>query len=165
MFPFIVILAWIDFLPAHKAKKVIESGGKKGPQQRTDPIDPVVPGERAIDHIRAKRASRIKRSSGIVVTWKQWSAENVFNDAKKEGDIPINSATKKARPIPTGARYVDLCLTTASMMITITSWAVRNISMKSPCEMDAPPPSLVAQLSEPGKRALTTPAAAMPPTN
>lgn len=79
--------------------------------------------------------------------------------------VPISSVTKKVSPMPTGARYVDLCLTTASMMMTRTSCAVRNISMKRPWAMEVPPPRRVLQFSGPGKRALTTPAEAMPATS
>lgn len=80
-------------------------------------------------------------------------------------DLPIISVTKKARPIPTGARYVDLCLTTASIMMTSTNCAVRNISMKRPCEIDVPPLRRVLQFSGPGNKALTTPAEAIPATS
>jgi hypothetical protein len=78
-------------------------------------------------------------------------------------NAPQSSQRKNVRPIPTGARKVDLCLTTASIIITKTSCAVRNISMKSPWDVDVPPPRVVATLRGPGKRHDTTAAAQRPP--
>lgn len=82
-----------------------------------------------------------------------------------DNDEPTNSQRKKARPIPTGAKYVDLCFTTANMIMTKTSCAVKNISIKRPCEIEAPPPNRVEKFAGPGNRQLTTPAAAIPATN
>ena len=42
------------------------------------------------------------------------------------------------------------------MKMVKTSWAVQNISMKSPCEIEVPAASVVDTLSPPGKRAETT---------
>lgn len=64
----VIILARVDRLPTHETKESIESRGKKGSEQRTDPIDPVVSRKRAVDHIRSEGASRVERSSGIKIT-------------------------------------------------------------------------------------------------
>lgn len=42
---------------------------------------------------------------------------------------PANSATNRARPMPSGAMKVPLCFSAASMKMVSTSSAVRNISM------------------------------------
>ena len=76
--------------------------------------------------------------------------------------VPASSVKKNAVPIPNGARYVARCFSTASMRITKTSCAVRNTSIKSPCEIDVPPPRTVSTAMGPGYIADTTPAAAMP---
>jgi hypothetical protein len=47
----VIILTRVDPLPAHKTKESVESRGKKGSKQRTDPINPVISGKRAVDHI------------------------------------------------------------------------------------------------------------------
>ena len=49
-------------------------------------------------------------------------------------------ATNKARPIPIGARNVSLDFSIASMRTTNTKSAVKNISIKSPCVIEVPPP-------------------------
>lgn len=81
----------------------------------------------------------------------------------KKINAPLSSATKKAIPMPTGAMCVDRCFSAASMMITNTSSAVRNISMKRPCAALVPGLSDVPTFSGPGKRPDTAPAAASPP--
>lgn len=64
----VIILTRIDHLPAHHTKESVECRGKKGSEQRTDPIDPVVPRKWAVDYIRSEGASRVERSSGVVIT-------------------------------------------------------------------------------------------------
>jgi hypothetical protein len=76
--------------------------------------------------------------------------------------VPASSVKKNAVPIPSGARYVARCFSTASMRITNTSCAVRNTSMNRPWEMDVPPPRTVSTAMGPGYIAETRPAAAMP---
>ena len=46
--------------------------------------------------------------------------------------VPASSATKRARPMPTGAMNVALVFSAASINTVKTSSAVKNISMKSP---------------------------------
>lgn len=79
--------------------------------------------------------------------------------------IPVSSAKKNANPIPNGAMKVALCFSTASISIVSTNWAVRNISMNSPCAIDVPLIRRVPTAREVGKMAEATPAAAMPPTS
>ena len=67
------------------------------------------------------------------------------------------------RPIATGARTVDLVA--ASIIVTKTNSAVRNISINRPCSIEVPPPNLVPTSSGPGNKAETAPAAAIPPSN
>ena len=77
--------------------------------------------------------------------------------------IPVSSAMNSERPIPTGAMNVPLCFSAANMKIVKTSSAVKNISMKRPCEIDVPPARLVLTVRGPGKSAETVAAAVMPP--
>jgi len=65
-------------------------------------------------------------------------------------------------PIPTGARNVALCFSTANRKITIKNWVVRNISMNRPCTTDVPASRPKLTSRGPGKRPETTPAAAIP---
>lgn len=64
--------------------------------------------------------------------------------------------------LPTGARYVALCFSAASIKTVKTSREVRNISRKTPRVTVTPLPSVVLTANGPGKIADTTPAAAMP---
>lgn len=66
--PLIVILARIDVLIANEAKEVVEGRSEERAEKWTNPIDPVISGETAVDHIRTEGTSRVKRSSGKVVT-------------------------------------------------------------------------------------------------
>lgn len=50
-FPFVIILPRVDFLPADEAEDVIEARREQRPKEWTNPIDPVISGEVAIDHI------------------------------------------------------------------------------------------------------------------
>lgn len=56
---------------------------------------------------------------------------------------PQSSETKSARPMPMGARNVALCFSAASMKITKTSSAVRNISRNRPWAVLVLPPRVV----------------------
>jgi hypothetical protein len=50
---------------------MIEGRSEEGSQEWANPVDPVIPGETAVDHIWAKGASRVERSSSIIITWKR----------------------------------------------------------------------------------------------
>jgi hypothetical protein len=69
---------------------------------------------------------------------------------------------KRARPMPTGARNVALCFSAASMKMTKTSSAVRNISIKTPWVIVVWPVRVVFTFKGPGKSAETMPAAQIP---
>jgi hypothetical protein len=81
-----------------------------------------------------------------------------------EEDKPPSSAMKRERPMPTGAKNVLLCFSAASMIMVKTSWAVRNISMKSPWARLVPPLKLVVTARGPGNKTETTPADAIAPS-
>lgn len=68
---------------------------------------------------------------------------------------------KRASPMPTGAIKVDFVFSAANISTVITSWDVRNISMKTPWVMDVPFVRVVRALRGPGKIPRTTPLAAM----
>jgi hypothetical protein len=78
--------------------------------------------------------------------------------------LPVNMATKRDRPIPTGATKVAFVFSAASIRTVMTSSAVRNISIKTPCAIEVPFVRVVRTLNGPGKMHFTTPAAAMPAT-
>ena len=78
-------------------------------------------------------------------------------------DLQASSATKRARPIPTGATNVLGCFSAASMRITKRSRAVQNISMKTPLTMETPGERVVAYVIGPGNMQSTRAAAMMPP--
>jgi hypothetical protein len=62
-------LTRIDILPAYEAQEVIEGRGEEGTEQRADPVDPVISGERAVNYIWSQGARRVQGSSGIIITW------------------------------------------------------------------------------------------------
>lgn len=118
----------------------------------------------SIDYRRAKWTRKIQGTAGVEDTFEgRESVSSLCWMSVGVSDLPQSSARKKERPIPTGARNVALCFTTASMIITNTSWAVKNISMNKPWDMDVPPPKVVSTLRLFGNRQDATPAAAMPP--
>jgi hypothetical protein len=63
--------------------------------------------------------------------------------------------------MPTGAIKVDFVFSAANISTVITSWDVRNISMKTPWAMDVPFVRVVRALRGPGKMSRTTPPATM----
>ena len=75
--------------------------------------------------------------------------------------IPVISAMKSARPIPTGAINVPECFSAANMKIANTNCAVRIISMKKPCVIDVVGLSVVLTFNPPENKTETSPAAAM----
>lgn len=79
--------------------------------------------------------------------------------------LPMRWATKRAKPIASGAMKDVRLFSTANMMIVMISSAVRIISRKSPCAIVAPEERAFSACSGPGSSADTKPAAAMPPTN
>lgn len=81
---------------------------------------------------------------------------------KERWNVPVIWHTNSVIPIPMGARNVALCFSTANIKMTTKNWIVRNISMKSPWTIEVPAPKETLTSKGPGKRAETTPAAAMP---
>ena len=114
--------------------------------------------KRSKNDIRSKRASRIKRATGIVD-----ACIDQNGHTRNSERIPASSAMNSDSPIPTGATKVALLFSAASMNMVNTSMVVKNISMKRPCVFDVPAPKDVRTLSWPGNRTSTMPAAVMPP--
>ena len=106
-FPFVKVLTGVNLLPSDKAKDVIEPSCQQRAKQRTNPVYPVISGETTVNHVRSEGASRIERTTGIIIAWEKSCVSSSFQEPKRSRtghDIPINSATKKASPIPTGAK-------------------------------------------------------------
>jgi len=71
---------------------------------------------------------------------------------RKRGNVsPVIWQINKLSPIPSGARNVARCFSTASMKMTSMSWIVRNISMKRPWTVEVPAPRDTETRSGPGK--------------
>ncbi len=73
---------------------------------------------------------------------------------RKGGVSPVIWQINKLSPIPSGARNVARCFSTASMKMTSMSWIVRNISMKRPWTVEVPAPRETETRSGPGKSAV-----------
>ena len=65
--PLIIILTGVNMLPADVAQQVIEARGQERAKQRSNPVDPVVSGETAVDNVRAKGAGGVEGAAGVVV--------------------------------------------------------------------------------------------------
>jgi hypothetical protein len=52
-FPFIVVLARVDIFPTDETQEVVEARGKERSEERSNPVNPVIPGEATVDHIGA----------------------------------------------------------------------------------------------------------------
>lgn len=48
---------------------MVERRREQRTEQRTDPVDPVVPREAAVDHVRAQRSRGVQGSTGIIVAY------------------------------------------------------------------------------------------------
>lgn len=66
--PLVIVLAGVDVLPAEEAQQVVEARSQQRSEQRADPVDPVVPRELAVDHVRAQGAGGVEGAAGVVVT-------------------------------------------------------------------------------------------------
>jgi len=93
--------------------------------------------------------------------WHQHRTESGVTRVRK--NVPANSATNSARPIPTGAMNVALLFSAANIRTVKTSSAVRNISIKTPCAVVTFGVKEVSIDSGPGNMADTSPAATIPP--
>lgn len=80
------------------------------------------------------------------------------------GDLPVNSATKRASPIPTGAMKLPVCFSAANMKIVKTRDIVKSISMMTPCAIVVVALSSVLTFRPPVKRPFTIAAAAIAAT-
>lgn len=153
------VLPGVALLPPQVLEQRVEPGRQQRAEDGAEEVDPKVRREAACDDGRAEGARGVEGAAGEVDAC---GTVSIMEGGGEGEEVPVNSARKKAVPMPTGARYVPLCFSAASMMMTKTSSAVRNISMKSPWAVDAPPPSVVLTVRGPGKSAETIPAAAMP---
>jgi hypothetical protein len=127
------VLAGVAGLITHLVQKVVEARCETGSEQGTEEVDPKVVREAMVDDGWAERAGKVEGATSEVDTLITILAS--FKNRRGiggQGDIPQSSVKKKVKPMPTGAKKVDLCLTTASMIMTKTNWAVRNISIKRP---------------------------------
>lgn len=59
-FPFIVVLTGIDGGVLEHLEEGEEAACEETSQQRTDPVDPVIPGETAVDDVRTERSRRVE---------------------------------------------------------------------------------------------------------
>lgn len=67
--PLVVVLTRVDILPADIAEEVVEARSQKRSEQRSNPVDPVVSGETAVDNIRTQGAGGIQGTTGVEVTY------------------------------------------------------------------------------------------------
>ena len=79
----------------------------------------------------------------------------------KREQLPASSAIKSAKPMPIGARNVDLCFSAASMKMQKMSWKVKNISINRPRTTEVFRPNLVRTARGPGNKPDTRAAEAM----
>jgi hypothetical protein len=91
------------------------------------------------------------------------------NDRAGFTDVPVNlvparCAMKTEIPMPTGARKVARCFSTARKYTVNTNCAVRNISKNNPWATLISCPRLLVTWRGPGRRPSTTAAAAIPAT-
>lgn len=87
-----------------------------------------------------------------------------MDSGEERRSLPVNSATKSASPIPTGAMKLPVCFSAASMKMVKTRDMVKSISMITPCAIDVVALSSVLTFRPPVNSPLTIAAAAMAAT-
>ena len=138
------ILTRICFFVIEVLDKLVISAGQQRAHCGAEPVYVVVVREIVGDSGGAERASGIKRASGEIHAWL------VSNVNSWTQNIPHNSATNRANPIPTGAMNVARDFSAASIKMTKTNNEVRNISIKTPCVIEVPLVNFVTTATGPG---------------
>lgn len=115
-----VILTGIGRLVFEDLDELEESGCDAGTKDGSEPVDPVVAFELVVVDGRAEGSSGVEGATGEEDTCRYLSAIAKV-DLIARRDVPVSSAMKSERPIPTGAMKVPLCFSAANMKIVKTS--------------------------------------------
>lgn len=63
------VLARVDFFVAEVLDEVVVSGRERGAHDRTEPVDPMVPGEAPSGHCGTEAAGRVEGAAGEEDPW------------------------------------------------------------------------------------------------
>lgn len=167
------VLPRVHLLVVRPLDEAIVQGGQRRPEAGPEPVDPVVARETPGHDGTPEAAGRVQRAPGkenacAGVVSNESPGRRQHHVVRRPGlrlptkDLPVSSAMNNASPMPIGARKVSLDFSTASIRITKTSCAVRNISMKRPWATDVADDRMVVTFTiGPGNMASTSPAATM----
>lgn len=162
----VVVLPRVGSLIPHRFEQVINSSRDYCPQNRPDKKDPDFGDVIIVDNSWTQSSGWVYRGSGIVDAFMMRVRPGyLLVRPSRSRDLPIRCATNNAKPMANGAMNEVRLFSTASMMIVMTSSAVRITSRNKPCTGSVPDEREFSAWSFPGSNAETTPAAVIAPRN
>lgn len=162
----VVVLPGIGCLVSHGLQQVVEGSCDHCTQNRAHEEDPDFANIVVVDHSWTQGSSWVYRGSSVINAFViHVSSSHYLVSDQSMRDIPIRCATNNAKPMANGAMYDVRLFSTASMMIVMTSSAVRITSRNRPWTGSVPDEREFSACSFPGSNAETTPAAVIAPRN
>lgn len=126
----VVVLTGVRDLVLEDLDEFVEYDGDDGAHCGADPVDPVLLVEDAGHHARAKRPSRVERTTSVIHS-DELGDEESETDAYGGYEGCWNWVSVCSfRSVENGS--IPLCFSFASMKMVKTSSAVRIVSMKTP---------------------------------